>query len=388
MDQIFSTSHRTDSSPAAYTETHYQFLDRVAGPFWDEIRGVLESMFAEYPQDHRQRLLTRLRGRPDDYWGAYWELALHSAFLHLGLNPTVDPEVQAGGTTLTPDFRISDGVRSAIVEATVLNEPRQDRSADARQAPVLEMLSGLETQYHILHVVSVIDSSTAPSLNRLRSSMEAWITEVETSAPPAVEPPRHNRTFDDSDWSIALELVPRRPSRFGPRKGIGMGPARGRFVSDHADIASSLHKKAKRYSLLHEPLILACLNLRWTASSETWPLALLGVGWEHPEMIRDGQINPSWRNVPEGLWLTRKGVRDEHVAAVLAADNLGPWYLASRTPVLWTNPWTGQTPLSFGVTQRTADTATGELSESAGGNLFRDTLGLGDNWPPGEPFPS
>lgn len=386
MNRIFSTLQRTDKSPAAYTETHYQFLDRVAGSFWDEIRDVLEMMFDEYPREHQQRLLTRLRGRSDEYWGAYWELALHSALLHLGLNPTVDPEIKIGAKVLTPDFRITDGAKSAIVEATVLNEPRQDRSADARQAPVLEMLSDLETRYHILHVVSVADASTAPSLKRLRGSMEAWIDDMETNAPTAPAP-RHSRTFNEPGWSIALELVPRRPSRFGPRKGIGMGPARGRFVSDHADIASSLHKKAKRYSLVDEPLILACLNLRWTASSETWPLALFGVGWEHPEMIRDGRINPSWRNVPEGLWLTRKGVRDEHVSAVLAADNLGPWYLSSRTPVLWTNPWAHKPSTSFGVTQRTANTATGELSETAGGHLFRNALELDEDWPPGEPFP-
>src|SRR5258708_13577819 len=46
----------------------------------------------------------------------------------------------------------------------------------------------------------------------------------------------------------------------------------------------------------------------------------------------------------DGLWFGRLGMRNRQVSAVLVVDALWPLAIASRTPILWHNPW-AQHPL-------------------------------------------
>jgi len=383
---LFTEMTRTDPSPASYGESHFDFLDRVAGQYWEAIRVVVEKWYSRFPVEHQPRIRSRLRGRQPDYWGAYWELLLHSTMLGLGLEVTVDPVVAAGRT---PDFLVAQGDDECLIEATVILEPGSDQTSDSRQAPVLNMLSSLELRYHYLHVVDLIDGPKTPPLAKLRDGFQGWIDGVEKNPPEsdaASKVLRPRRAAHLSDWVIEVELIPRSPSRYRLKAGIDMGPSRSRFVNDHSDISKAMSKKAKRYRSAAAPLVLAVLNLRWTADAETWPLALFGVAWEHPEMIQRQRIDPSWRKVPTGFWLDQTGPRHEKIPAVIAADHLGPWNLAKVSPVVWENPWGGGLPLDFGFSRRTGDLSSGLLVSDEDGRLLRDVIGIPEHWPPGDPF--
>jgi hypothetical protein len=41
---IFSTVERTDPSPAGHGNSHFEFIDRVVGPHWDQVRGLIEDL--------------------------------------------------------------------------------------------------------------------------------------------------------------------------------------------------------------------------------------------------------------------------------------------------------------------------------------------------------
>ena len=48
---IFSAVERTDPSPGGHRESHFQFIDRVAGHYWDQVRDLVEEWFSRFCAD-------------------------------------------------------------------------------------------------------------------------------------------------------------------------------------------------------------------------------------------------------------------------------------------------------------------------------------------------
>jgi hypothetical protein len=73
---VFSDRTRLDASPSS-GESMYAFLDRVAGPFWDRIRQLIEDWVNDYCPDDQAEMVARLRTKSDiDFTASYWELLL------------------------------------------------------------------------------------------------------------------------------------------------------------------------------------------------------------------------------------------------------------------------------------------------------------------------
>src|SRR3954452_19097862 len=47
--RLFSEAERKDKSPARFSESDFEFLDRVAGAHWDRVRALLEQWFTDHP---------------------------------------------------------------------------------------------------------------------------------------------------------------------------------------------------------------------------------------------------------------------------------------------------------------------------------------------------
>lgn len=66
---LFDDLVRDDSSPAAYGEDSFTFLNRADGTVWARVRDTLDSWFAEYPRGHAADIRGRFRGkRPGAHW--------------------------------------------------------------------------------------------------------------------------------------------------------------------------------------------------------------------------------------------------------------------------------------------------------------------------------
>ena len=103
---LFSVRERTDPRPSREGETRFEFLDRVAGPFWDRLRSLLEGWFAEYPATESLDLAQRFRSDDDQHDAAWWELYLHRVLTATGHRLTPHPEVP--NTTKRPDFLVEE----------------------------------------------------------------------------------------------------------------------------------------------------------------------------------------------------------------------------------------------------------------------------------------
>ncbi|MFD8560550.1 hypothetical protein ACFV1N_25030 [Streptosporangium canum] len=91
---IFSAVERTDPSPAGHGDSHSQFIDRVAGPFWDQVRDLIEDWFSQLCSDAQADVRGRLRSRNDrQSKGAFFELYLHECLLRMGYTVTCHPEI-------------------------------------------------------------------------------------------------------------------------------------------------------------------------------------------------------------------------------------------------------------------------------------------------------
>lgn len=113
---IFSTFTRTDASPASHGESHADFLDRVAGSYWDQVRDLVEDWFARLSPDARADVRGRLQSRDDrQSRGAFFELYLHECLLRMGYAVTCHPELD--GTSRRPDFLAEKDGRSFYIEA-------------------------------------------------------------------------------------------------------------------------------------------------------------------------------------------------------------------------------------------------------------------------------
>lgn len=84
QNRLFEEVERTNSSPAAYNEDSFSFLNRAAGPYGQRVRTVLDDWYAVFP-DTSADLWQRFR-KPDpkQHYAAWWELYLHHIFTNLG----------------------------------------------------------------------------------------------------------------------------------------------------------------------------------------------------------------------------------------------------------------------------------------------------------------
>ena len=113
---IFSAITRTNPSPASHGDSHFQFFDRVSGPYWDQVRDLIADWFSRLRPDAQADVRGRLRSKDDrQSKGAFFELYLHECLLRMGYSVTCHPELD--GTSRRPDFLAEKDGRSIYVEA-------------------------------------------------------------------------------------------------------------------------------------------------------------------------------------------------------------------------------------------------------------------------------
>jgi len=116
--KLFDDTKRADTSPALFSESSYQFVNRVAGAPWDKRRALLEAWFVEHPANATRDLYNRFTDIDDSqHLGAWWELYIASLFRLLGYDVAAHPTVE--GSKRQPDFLMSRGNTSFYVECTV-----------------------------------------------------------------------------------------------------------------------------------------------------------------------------------------------------------------------------------------------------------------------------
>lgn len=381
FNHLFTNSGTSNSQPSP--RPLFEAIAQRNDDLGNAVRHLIEDWLSRFPLQGRRGLTARLRADDNAFWGAFLELLLHEVFTAAGATVEVEPTV---GGRKTPDFRLSLGGEAFLLEATVLMESDKDQRAERRHTPILEALGRVRSTDFLVHVDRIVEGTDQPSGKRLAHQLDRWLQTLDWqsvrdtyrvggySSSPTAE-------LNDRDWSIVVNVTARHPGKRGTEHGGPTPPSRVRWVNDYQFIADDLKEKARLYRSVGEPLALAVANTRWTASAEEMYLALYGVAWEQPAMMRRKQINPTWTDTPEGLWITRSGPRYADVPVVLSVNELAPWKIGGTSITVWHNPSQPHELAGLPFGHVAPDPQTGSLLHTPAAKPLWELLGLPRDWP-------
>jgi hypothetical protein len=307
---LFSSRDRTDPSPSREGEARFEFLDRVAGPFWDRLRSVIESWFVEYPPAQSFDLAQRLRADDDQHDAAWWELYLYRILTATGRRLTPHPEVP--GTTKRPDFLVEEPDGNAwYLEATTI--ATDERGAERRRGVIIDALNSIESPDFFVLIQWRETGSSSPPVRALRARVIDWLRSLDADEALNLSPERGPRiTWEHDDWTIILRAVPKSPGARGrPGRLVG-GQVSAAWREGDERPREVLGAKARSYGTPPIPLMVA---LRTTVPFEELDDVVLD--------LSDGGLAPA---------------ADHRVSALLVAGaEFQAWSVNEITPAFVTN---------------------------------------------------
>ncbi len=118
-----------------------------------------------------------------------------------------------------------------------------------------------------------------------------------------------------------------------------------RGVEAQNSLKDALEEKADRYGELQLPYVIAVDVLAIDSFGSDVgevlfgkEVILLDTQSERVTLTRSPLL-PNRHRSENGLWLARRRLRNRKVSAVLLVNELMPWAIAHKMPVIWHNPW-------------------------------------------------
>ena len=394
--RLFDDIARTDASPALNQEGSFAFLNRVATPWWNQVRELLEGWFADYAAgaDSAKAADIRSRFRSGDgrqHSGAWWELYVHVLLRRTHPDVWIGVEPEREGHATRPDFCVAEGADS---------RPLMWVEAVTTQAGVLSVDGGSPAEAYVLDTINEVRSRDFRVAIRIHSAgvshprkrditrpLSEWLDGLNRNdvlADTEAGIPRPRTTITAGEWSIELEALPKGAPGLEPRdRLIGFGPAKGGFLDDAGKARTAIRGKAGHYGGLAAPLVVAVLPLGGPFDFEDAVAALYG-----SEAVRfdpaDPEVTAEAVRRPDGIW----SMGGAEVSAVLLGNMLSPWTVAKTWPELWVNPTPTYVLMSdFDGVPRVELRGDGRLERvAAAAETPAGLFSLPDEWPGSDPW--
>ena len=349
---LFDGGERNYTEYRAPQESNFAFLNRSALPKFERTRLLLERWFKECPAPYQAALGTSFRSnRNTQHWGAFFELYCHALLRHQGFAPCVQ-EIVDSRVNRPIDFLVQKAVTPLFyLEATIATDSNH---ALANLEKVWELIDALDILNEPNFQVSLEIESESPQnlpLARIRSSIHSWL---ETLDPEEVAEQRKSKVYekhphwlwDRDGWRLVFFAIPRPQKERGrTSKTVLYHFWDAQRVEAQTSLKDALEEKADRYGELQLPYVIAVDVLaRDSFASDVGDIlfgkqvVLIDTQKERSTLTRSPLLPNRHRN-ENGLWLARRGPRNRQVSAVLLVDELMPWSIAHKTPVIWHNPW-------------------------------------------------
>lgn len=390
---LFDPAPRSDPSPARHEEGTFDFLNRVADPYFASVRRTLDRWFERLPAHAKTSFRARMRRR--GWRSGFWELYLHEMLRRLDLAVRYEPELD--DSPRNPDFLIDDPAgRSCVIEAVSLDKPHEDDAAERRRAQILDALNRTTSPDFFLWLEFEAEGTEAPSVARFRPGLEAWlrgldtedvIRQYEEGGMEALS----SYVWEDRGWRVAIWPVPKNPEARGDpnHRPVGAhGPSQAYLIDDRSVLLQAMKRKATGYGDLGRPFVIA-LDFH----------SLFGLEEEDVEGVLYGRtVDRTWLpaghpdrigRLRDGFWAGPGGPKHTRVSAVIVMWGLEPWTPHKAVPTLWHNPWAArplEVPLPWCVEYR-FDPESGKVAKSPSEVPPGKHLDLPAEWPTSEgPF--
>lgn len=385
---VFDDMNRTNSAPALYTESSAEFLNRVAGHYWDQVRELVEDWASHLPEGARNDVVSRLRSSQDrQSTAAFWELYLHETFLRAGFNVQVHPPV-AGPRP--PDFLVTRGDERAYVEATCVFGTATGAGAGARQQALYEQVERIHSPNFFLAIDVETIGPHAPSTRQLRDDLEAWLAPLDPDDTELVlgrDLNGEHFLWDEQGWKVWFRPIPIRAERRGApdHRVLGLfGPGEAKWLNDAAELRAKIRSKGNAYGALDAPLVVAVMVGTPFHEDLDTTNALYGT-WK----IRLDPNQPgSAQSIHEtdGYWGFPGSWRHTHTSGILLAHSVAPWRVTEEVPELWLHPSPAKEVVPLPI-WRSAVLEEDHVEHLEPTQLLPAYFGLPIRWPDGGPFP-
>lgn len=388
---LFDAIDRTDGSPAGHLETSFQFLNRVAGTFWAQVRELMQSWLDHVDEDiHYNDLRGRLRDEDRASFSAFLELYLHEFFKAGGYDVTIHPDLP--GTARRPDFLVEGHELSFYVEATMPGTAATAQGLSRRRQALLDSIQKCRNQDFFLALQRLVVGPTPAAGKKVRLAVERWLATLDPDTATFDNDGRETFSWSADGWDLELAAVPISPANRGrpDHRPIGIyADGEAGIVDDARTIQAALTSKATAYGDLAKPLVVALGTFIWDRDRWHAANALYGreaVTWRPTE---SGDVQQMLIRLGDGFFGTVDRWKRHNVTAVLHVNQLQPYYLQRAEVTLWPHPTTGKLldPVLNAVPMevvRLRDQALVTEPSRVDPSLH---FGLDEPWPKGEPFP-
>lgn len=349
---LFDDGERHYTEYKAPQESNFAFLNRSALPKFERTRTILESWFHDYPAAHQASLRANFRSdRDTQHWGAFLELYCCTLLRHQGFTLSVEQIVDAA-VNRPIDFLVQkDETALFYLEATVATDANQVLSNQRKIWELIDALNDLNEPNFQVSLEIECESQQNLPYTRIRSAIHGWLQTLDpdevAQKRKALEHDRHPHCYWERDgWKISFFAIPRPVEDRGmPGETVLCQLFGARWEEAQNSLQKALESKADRYGALQLPYVIAVdvlaidsLGCNIGEALFGKEVALFDTQSEEVTLTRSPLL-PNRPRSENGLWFGRNGPRNQQVSAVLLVDELMPWAIAHKTPVLWHNPW-------------------------------------------------
>jgi hypothetical protein len=387
---LFDNFDRTDASPAAHQESTFEFMNRVAGDYWEYPRALMTEWLDRVPSKEHNDLRHRFRSRDDEQFrSAFLELYLHESFLRAGYTVTIHPEV--GDTSRRPDFLVERDDLRLFVEAIAPGSTPGEKASAQRRAVLLDTVNRLGDPNFLLWLHELKEGASPPASARLRNDLRCWLEDLDPDAEWNPDAPP-TRRWEHDGWVATFRAVPKKPESRGAspnNRTIGVyGHTGVGFIDDAPAIKKALTAKHHKYGDLGAPFLIAVGTYihdrdRWHSSNAIYGHVAVQID-ETPE----GTTATREVRQPDGYFGTPPAWANRNVSGVLLVNQLMPYHVQRAEVTLWCHPDPiHRLPDAIGLPVDTLTLIDGTLIESSSPTMPSQYFGLSDPWPPGEAWP-
>lgn len=384
---VFDDRERTSTAAAANEESSFDFLNRVAGDFWEHPRQLIEAWASHLSDDAEYAdIRSRLRSKNNSQFNsAFLELYLHETLLRTGHTVTIHPQLPH--STRRPDFYAEKDNTGFYVEAIAPGVGKEAEAVAARRNRFLDVINRLDDRnfYLWLHVLQI--GPRNPAAARLRTELARWLTTIDPdSVTDYAEAPRLR--WEQEGWVAEFSAIPVRQDVRGQnrqdRRAIGIYADRpAAWVDDSTTIQKALSSKDGEYGQLDKPFIIAVgLYIfdtdRWHSMNALYGREQVTLTEHGGHAFRrgDGYFGgpPHWANT--------------NVSGVLLVNQLQPYHAHKADVSLWVHPGAD---LDLPHVEWPGDTVTlldNRVTATPPRVPPTKLFGLSEPWPPGEPWPT
>jgi len=319
--KLFTDKIRTDKKPAKHNDNSFDFFDRSDSEKGKVIREVLNSWFANYPENEKSEFKKRFQ---KEFSSSLYELFIHELFIKQGFELESHPKLK--NSTKRPDFLAKgNGIEFYIEVKEATDKTDAERALENKTNQIYDIVNQTDSPNFWLQIKKLnFITDKQPSAKKVVRFLESKLPEfnpdlildnLKTFGVKGIPFIR----FEDQNLSMIIKLMPKSKEIRGKKgvRPIGIFPSES-FVGGADDsIKSALSKKANRYGELDKPFLI-CINSKSYRGTDNYDVmdALFGstsISYSTDPNNKDEQIERAMN----GFFKDNSGPKNTKVSAIM-----------------------------------------------------------------------